>query len=752
MIISGFLTKKLEIELDKAHQGAAADPSFEVNGKKICFHDLFQLEEIQRVQDEFSAATRVASIITHPDGTPITRTSNFTRFCNLVRSTQKGCANCQHSDAILGSPQADGPQVQLCMSGGLWDAGASIIVAGHHLANWLVGQVRDDSQQEDRIRAYAHEIGVDESSLLDAFQEVPAMSEAQFHKVASALHTLARQLSMGAYQNLLQARVIAERQRAEEHLNASKLLQSALFRAFPDLVWMKDPQGVYMACNQRVESLYGRSESEIVGKTDYDLVDKELADFFRLKDQQAAEKGGLSRNEEKVIFASDGHQELLETSKTPIFDEKRRLIGILGVGHDITQRKAAEAELELHRHHLEKLVETRTRDLALALAAAESASRAKSFFLANMSHEIRTPMNAILGMAKLLRRTAATPIDAERLDKIGSAGEHLLGIINSILDLSKIEAGKFILDDMPVNIGALFANAISIITERLQSKGLALHTERDDFPNDLRGDAIRLQQALLNYLTNAVKFTEQGSITLRARNLESSTDSVLLRFEVSDTGIGIAADAQERLFSAFEQADNSTTRQYGGTGLGLAITRRLAELMGGEAGVESEPGVGSTFWFSARLRRGTDAFPGTTSGKNNAEALLRERHAGQRILLVDDEPINLEVSYFFLDSVGLHVETAENGQEALEKAQSGNFALVLMDMQMPVLDGLEATRRIRELPGWKWVPILAMTANAFAEDKLRCIDAGMNDHIIKPFDPELFFATILRWLDRGTTR
>ena len=279
-----------------------------------------------------------------------------------------------------------------------------------------------------------------------------------------------------------------------------------------------------------------------------------------------------------------------------------------------------------------------------------------------------------------------------------------------------------------------------------------MHTERDDFPNDLRGDAIRLQQALLNYLTNAVKFTEQGSITLRARNLESNTDSVLLRFEVSDTGIGIAADAQERLFSAFEQADNSTTRQYGGTGLGLAITRRLAELMGGEAGVESEPGVGSTFWFSARLRRGTDAFPGTTSGKNNAEALLRERHAGQRILLVDDEPINLEVSYFFLDSVGLHVETAENGQEALEKAQSGNFALVLMDMQMPVLDGLEATRQIRELPGWKWVPILAMTANAFAEDKLRCIDAGMNDHIIKPFDPELFFATILRWLDRGTTR
>ena len=750
MIIGGFPKKKLENELVKVRQGVATGPSFEVNGRKISFTDLFQLEEIQRIQDEFADATRVASVITHPDGKPITKPSNFTRFCNMVRGTSKGCANCHHSDAILGRPQADGPTVQLCMSGGLWDAGASIIVAGHHVANWLVGQVRDDSQVEAKMRAYAAEIGVDETMFMDAFREVPSMSQEQFRKVARALYTLARQLSMGAYQNLLQTRVIAERQRAEERLNASKLLQSALFRAFPDLVWMKDPQGVYIACNQRIENLYGRSESEIIGKTDHDLVEQKFADIFLEKDRQAIERGCLMRYEERFIFASDGHQEIHETSKTPIFDEQRQLLGILGIGHDITQRKEAEAELELHRHHLEELVERRTQELALALSAAESANRAKSFFLANMSHEIRTPMNAILGMAKLLRRTAATPLDAERLDKIDSAGEHLLGIINSILDLSKIEAGKFILDDMPVNVGSLIANVASIIAERLQSKGLELLSERDDFPNNLRGDAIRLQQALLNYLINAIKFTERGTITLRARKLEENTDSVLLCFEVTDTGIGIAAEAQERLFSVFEQADNSTSRQYGGTGLGLAITRRLAELMGGAAGVESQLGVGSTFWFTARLYYGAEDFPSRSRGLDQAEIRLRERHAGKRVLLVDDEPINLEVTHFFLDSVGLAVEKAENGMEALCKASAEKFALVLMDMQMPVLDGLEATRQIRSLPGWKYVPILAMTANAFAEDKLRCVDAGMNDHIIKPYEPELFFSTILRWLDRGT--
>jgi PAS domain S-box-containing protein len=274
-----------------------------------------------------------------------------------------------------------------------------------------------------------------------------------------------------------------------------------------------------------------------------------------------------------------------------------------GTHTDISQRKQVEEELEHYRQHLEELVAQRTEELATARDVAEAANLAKSAFLANMSHEIRTPMNAILGMAHLLRRSGITPTQAERLDRIDTAAEHLLSLINDILDLSKIEAGKFLLEEAPLNIKQLLANILSILGERAQDKNITLRSEAELFPDILHGDATRLQQALLNYATNALKFTEHGVVTLRALRQEESADDVLVRFEVTDTGIGIPLDTQSRLFSTFEQADNSTTRKYGGTGLGLAITRRLAELMGGEVGLDSSPGHGSTFWFTARLKK-----------------------------------------------------------------------------------------------------------------------------------------------------
>ncbi|MBL8428732.1 MAG: response regulator [Dechloromonas sp.] len=417
------------------------------------------------------------------------------------------------------------------------------------------------------------------------------------------------------------------------------------------------------------------------------------------------------------------------------------------IEHALHRFRLDQTTRRLHAKLLERTAELELSNQMLSRAKllAESANVIKSSFLANVSHEIRTPLNAITGMVHLLRRGGVTPEQAERLDKMEAAGKHLLDIINAVLDLSKIEAGKFTLEESDINIGNIVANVASMLFEKAQAKKIKLQVNTVTDSYHLLGDATRLQQALLNYASNAIKFTDSGSVILRTTTQDESDGRVLVRFEVQDTGIGIAPEVIEKLFASFEQADNSTTRKYGGTGLGLAITKKLAQLMGGDAGVVSTPGVGSAFWFTARLRKGEGASRmQDATYPDSSEASLKRDFHGCRVLLVEDEPINLEVMIELLGNTGLAIDTARDGMEALDLVRSNEYALILMDMQMPLLNGLEATREIRKFR--ESVPILAMTANAFNEDSERCFAAGMNDFIAKPVDPNTLFAKLLKWL------
>ena len=489
----------------------------------------------------------------------------------------------------------------------------------------------------------------------------------------------------------------------------------ALFRA-----------GTLARCNSMFERLIRIEPGTAAGMNSRILFPDEssYAEFMEGVREFLVEGGG-TRIQELRLQRIDGSifwARVRESWRVPSMENREVVI----VVDDITQERAINAAL----------VEAR--------AAAEAASQAKSAFLANMSHEIRTPMNAILGMSYLARKAAPTPEVGAYLDKINRAGNQLMGILNEILDFSKIEADKMHADRRPFLLSELIESVSHLMRPKIEAKGISFTMDIDPgIPDGLEGDSLRIGQILMNYLSNAEKFTERGSIsvTVRAAPLPDgqAAGEFLLRVEVRDTGIGMNPAQVKDLFQAFHQADNSITRRYGGTGLGLAISGKLANLLGGGVGVESAEGAGSAFWFTARVAASKE-------GGQAKPAAPMARYENARVLLVEDNELNREVALGLLREAGIEADQAENGEEALRRCAGRDYDLVLMDMQMPVMDGLTATRALRADQRHARTPIVAMTANAMAADRQACLDAGMNDHIGKPIDPGQLAGALATWL------
>ena len=547
-------------------------------------------------------------------------------------------------------------------------------------------------------------------------------------------------------------RDISARKRAEAELRAAKERLEAAASAGLVGVWDWDVVNDSLVWDDVMFQLYGIDRMGFSGAYAAWFNCVHPGDRQRVQaEMDAALRGVAEYAPEFRVVWPDGAVRHIKARSRITFDGHGRPLRVIGVNYDLSEQKQIQASLDALNTRLEQRVAERTAELEAATRAAESASRAKSAFLANMSHELRTPMNAIMGMTELLLRRTTDGAVRDRLEKIDRASRHLLRVLNDVLDISQIESERFTLGSEPFALDELLHEVWTLVEPHVVQKQLSFRVEQSpDLAGLLvEGDVVRVKQVLLNLCANAVKFTDAGSVTLSA-DLVASADTpgggVTVEFRVRDTGSGIADADRERIFEAFEQVDGSLARRHGGTGLGLAIAKRLVDIMGGEIGLDSVEALGSTFWCRVPLRRREPVVRVAEDTGSLAERLLATHCRGAPILVVEDDAINLEIATMLLEDVGLRVEGAADGHRAVQMAAGRDYALILMDMGLPGMDGIAATRAIRRLPRCAVVPIVAMTANVFDEDRERCLAAGMNDHLGKPIDPDKLFESLWRWL------
>ncbi|GAK61392.1 multi-sensor hybrid histidine kinase [Candidatus Vecturithrix granuli] len=531
---------------------------------------------------------------------------------------------------------------------------------------------------------------------------------------------------------------VTQHKLAEETLAKERNLLRTLINHLPDYIYIKDTQSRFILANEAsIRSLNFTCLEELIGKTDFDLFPQTLAERFYADEQAVLQSGTpLINQEEQTIKLSTGEPLWFLTTKVAFRDSRGEIAGIVGLSRDITRQKQQEEELKQAKDQ------------------ADAANRAKSEFLARMSHEIRTPMNAIIGLTHLALQTELSPKQQDYLTKIHISSHSLLGIIDDILDFSKIEAGKLSLEAVNFDLEEVLHDVADVLGIKAEEKGLDLRFSiADDVPPVLVGDPLRLKQILMNLTSNALKFTEHGSITIHVELVSKRAAKVVLRFVVRDTGIGISPQQRQELFQPFTQADGSITRRYGGTGLGLSISKGLVEMMEGTIKVESQPGQGSLFSFTATFSHYPEQQTLFRLTPEHDEPERLNMLSGLRVLVVEDNEINQQVAKELLETRGMIVTIANTGQEAVQWVRDAEFDFILMDIEMPDMDGYEATQRIRELAAslpaktLQQIPIIAMTAHALTGDRKKSLEAGMNDHLIKPMDPEQLYAMLFKWIE-----